>query len=339
MLGRLASEWFERPSGEEISLQDWLREEFDPDEDLAAAALQGLRDVVDRDDMPGPDEILNLHSQSRRYWLSLPFLAALHDRHQEAPSLLEKLTERQQRQALALHYCLPAWGHGRDWHHRLIQQRPEVAASVLLPFARAEIRSGRGHVAGLQELAHDPNHAKLAALVVLPLLRGFPVRGSVKQLPDLSRLLWAALQHGAREELRALVAKKLEASSMTDAVRATWLGAGLVADPQTHAGPLEEFVDGIELRAERLADFLWFGFIQGPKETAFKSTGGAHPTVRKSGHLQERPRRLSRPVPGAPGRLDRTPRVLPGTRSRRSAPAACNRRIPRGMEAGIATRH
>ncbi len=266
LLGRLASRWFERPSREEISLQDWLREELDHNEALAAAAFQGLQGVVDRDDMPGPDEILNLHSESRRHWLSLPFLATLHDRDQETPTFIDHLTTRQQRQALALHYCVPTmWGQPA-WYDRLIQQAPDVAASVLLPFARAEIRAGRNHVPGLSELAHDPHHAELARLVSLPLLRGFPVRSRTRQLPDLNRLLWAALKHGDREELCAIIAQKVAARSITPAQRVTWLGAGLVVDPQIYSEPLEAFVDGIEQRAKRLAEFLWFDFIQGPSE-------------------------------------------------------------------------
>lgn len=267
ILDRMAGGWFERSLSEEIPLRSWLAEEFDPHEDLATAALQGLRGVLDRDDMPDADEILNLRLKSRRHFLSFPFLAALRDHDLEMPTFVDDLTERQQRQALALHYCVgTGWGRRPAWYCRLIEQCPEVAASALLPFARAEIRAGRDHVAGLSELAHDPDHAKLARIVSLPLLRSFPVRGPTRQLPDLSRLLWAVLQHGDPEELRALVAKKLEARSMTAALRATWLGAALVVDPQTYAGPLEEFIGGNEKRARQAADFLWFEFLRPPQE-------------------------------------------------------------------------
>ena len=266
LLQRLAEKWFERSSGEEISLQDWLQEEFDPDEDLAAAALQGLRGVVDRDDVPDADEILNLRSKSGRYRLSFPFLAALRDHHMETPTFVDDLTELQQRQALALHYCV-ATGYGRRpaWYRRLIKQSPEVAASVLLPFARAEIQAGRDHVAGLWVLDHDRHHTELARLVSLPLLRGFPVRARARQLHDLRRLLWAALQHADGEELRVLIARKLAARSLTVGQKAMWLAAGLIADAETYAGPLEEFVDGNEQRARQLANFLWFEFLR-PRE-------------------------------------------------------------------------
>ncbi len=294
LLERLAGKWFKNAESAETTyeawlggeskprhpkepdqprpqLRDWLREEFDPDEDLATAALQGLRGVLDRADMPEPEEILRLHSESRLHRLSLPFLAALHDRHREAPGFVENLTERQRRQALAVHYCVPpVWGRRPAWRRALIRQHPEVAASVLLPFARAELRGGSNRgagvpVAGLEELAHDPDHAELAALVSLPLLRGFPVRGRATQLTDLNRLLWAALQYADGEELSAVVAAKLAARSMTVAQRVVWLGAAVIVDPHAYAGPLEEFVDGIEQRASRLAKFVWFDFTLKPK--------------------------------------------------------------------------
>ena len=266
ILERMAGEWFERSSSEEIPLRRWLVEELGPHEDLAAAALQGLRGVVDRHDMPDADEILNLRSKSRRHRLSFPFLAALRDHHMETPTFADDLTELQQRQALALHYCV-ATGYGRRpaWYRRLIQQSPEVAASVLLPFARAEIQAGRDHVAGLWVLNHDRHHTELARLVSLPLLRGFPVRARARQLHDLRRLLWAALQHADGEELRVLIARKLAARSLTVGQKAMWLAAGLIADAETYAGPLEEFVDGNEQRARQLANFLWFEFLR-PRE-------------------------------------------------------------------------
>lgn len=267
ILDRMAGGWFERSLSEEIPLRSWLAEEFDPHEDLATAALQGLRGVLDRHDMPDADEILNLRLKSRRHFLSFPFLAALRDHHLEMPAFVDDLTERQQRQALASHYCV-ATGYGRQpaWYRSLIEQRPEVAASVLLPFARAEIRAGRDHVAGLSLLDHDRRHAELARLVSLPVLRGFPVRARARQMHDLRRLLWAALQHADGDELRPLIEEKLAARSLTVAQRAMWLTAGLIADPGIYAGPLEEFIDGDEKRARQAADFLWFEFLRPPHE-------------------------------------------------------------------------
>lgn len=317
ILQRLAEGWFERGTtpvtygerlegsrSEEIPLQRWLVDEFDPHEDLAAAALQGLRGVPRRRDMPDADEILDLRSKSRRHRLSVPFLAALRDRHPEAAAFADELTERQQRQALALHYCVGASrGRRPAWYRRLVERRPEVAASVLLPFARAEIQAGRDHVAGLRMLHHDRPHAELARLVSLPLLRGFPVRARARQLHDLKRLLSAALRHADGEKLRALIASKLAARSLTVAQRALWLAAGLVADPENYAGPLEEFVDGNQQRASQVSDFLWFESIRPPHELPPRALEALIRQLGRAGVFDNHSRDSPDPSPGRLGSL------------------------------------
>ncbi|MYA17220.1 MAG: hypothetical protein F4Z28_10875 [Gammaproteobacteria bacterium] len=317
ILQRMAEGWFERGAttvtyeerlegsrSEEIPLQRWLAKEFDPHEDLAVAALQGLRGVPHRRDMPDADEIFNLRSKSRRHRLSVPFLVALQDRHQEAAMFVDELTERQQRQALALYYCVGAdWGRHPAWYRRLVQRRPEVAASVLLPFARAEIRAGRDHVAGLRMLHHDRDHAELARLVSLSLLRGFPVRAPARQLSDLKYLLWAALRHADEGELRALIAEKLAARSLTVAQRSVWLAAGLITNPETYAVLLEEFVDGNQQRARQLSDFLWFESLRPPDELSPRALEALIRQLGRTGvfdnHLQDSPD----PSPGRLGSL------------------------------------
>lgn len=312
-------EWLEGSRSEEIPLPRWLVEEFEPHDDLAAAALQGLRGVPRRRDMPDADEILNLRSKSRRHRLSVPFLAALHDQHPEAATFVHELNERQQRQALALHYCVGAsWGRRPAWYRRLVQRRPEVAASVLLPFARAELQARRDHVAGLQMLHRDRHHAELARLVSLPLLRGFPVRARARQLNDLKRLLWAALRHADGEKLRPLIARKLAARSLTVAQRSIWLAAGLVADPENYAGPLEEFVDGNQQRASQVSDFLWFESLRPPDEL---SPRALQALIRQLGRARVFDNHLQESPDPSPGRLGSLIELLAAAPEREAADA------------------
>ena len=256
LLNKLAWDWFQRGSGRSPSLLRWLRSEF-AEEDLATAAHQGLCGVTHRTDLPDVDEITRLHGESRMHYLSMPFLAALEEMARDDPASINDLTEEQQRRALASHFCVPTGGTHPGWYRRLVKENPDLAESVLLPFARAELRRGSEHVAGLYDLAHDPDHGELARLISLPLLRGFPVRCHARQLPNLIRLLWAALQHANQHELLELVDKKLAGKSMTVAQRVHWLAAGVVAGPDTHSTRLGEFIDGKELRARHLAHFLW----------------------------------------------------------------------------------
>ncbi|MCY3933288.1 MAG: AAA family ATPase [Acidobacteria bacterium] len=266
LLHDLAGEWLQQSSWKPTPLSEWLRAKFGEEEEVAVATLRSLLDVIDRDDLPDIDEILRLRRRSHVHYLALPYLVALEERDREQVSI-DSLSDDQLRLALVFHCCAPT---GRSfspkWYRQLLSNRTELVASVLLPLVRADIASGREHVSGLTQLVHDEDQAELARLVSAPLLRGFPVRCPARQLPNLNRLLWAALRHADREELLSIIHKKLAAKSMTTAQRVHWLAAGLVAAPQTYAEQLDRFVAGKELRAGQLADFLRFEELFRPEE-------------------------------------------------------------------------
>ena len=268
LLHELASAWFQGVAWSRRPLLECLRAKLGDEDDLATAAYEGLRGVIERDDLPEVNDLFRLRGESRAHWLAMPFLAALEERDREGTDSKD-LVEDKRRLALALHYCVPA---GRNfppkWYLRLVGKEPELVASVFLRFARAELRHSREHVAGFSELVHDQGHAELARLVALPLLRSFPVRCPARQLPDLIRLLWAALRHADRRALLELIQKKLSGRSMTIAQRAHWLATGLVAAPETFAEPLDRFVDGKELRGRQLVNFLTFEDLFRPEDAA-----------------------------------------------------------------------
>ena len=149
------------------------------------------------------------------------------------------------------HYlALPAW------YRRLLASRPRLVAEVLIRTATAEIRSRRIHVSGLYALAHDSNHADVARMASLPLLRAFPIRSAARQMTDLRYLLWSALRHADRGSFANLIERKLSRVSMDDAQRACWLTAGVLVSPKTWLRPLEEFAGKGERRVRHVAAFL-----------------------------------------------------------------------------------
>ena len=257
LLFHLAQRWFQR-SRSQVPLLEWLGEELGGERDLVEATASGLRGVSDRDDVPDADEILRLHGESRTHYLSTPFLVSLDERALANSRLVETMTRRQKRQACAFyHSALTKHDSHPNWYRELVEKYPQTVASVLLSFARTELQMGRENVSGLWDLTHDAGHAELARLVVPALLRGFPVRRRVRQLPNLTRLLWAARQHVDRDELIEILEKKLAAKSMIVNQRVHWLAAGVVTAPDAYTDRLAEFIDGKEPRARQLARFLW----------------------------------------------------------------------------------
>ena len=71
------------------------------------------------------------------------------------------------------------------------------------------MRTGADFVSGLHELLSD-DHAAVARLATLPLLKAFPVRCRESQLPILRILLGAALLRSELTQVLELIDRKLD---------------------------------------------------------------------------------------------------------------------------------
>ena len=228
-----------------------LRNLFGDDERLTEAALMGLRGTIYRADLPDVGEIIHLQDQQREHYLALPALVSLQEMECTAPEELSRLDTDLKRKALAFHYCT----RGLDepaWYRRLVESQPALVADLLIRSATPGIRNRREHVAGLSALAHDHQHARIARMASLTLLRAFPTRCAARQMTDLCYLIWSAIRHADPAALLDLIADKLSRASMDVAQRARWLAAGLILSPTTYREMAEEFAAGKERRVRHL---------------------------------------------------------------------------------------
>ena len=243
-----------------------LRNLFGDDEGLTQAALTGLRSAILRDDLPDLDEIVRLREQNHEHNLALPVLVSLEELNSPDPASFNKLARAvpdgldrldldRIRTALGFHYCTLGLSEP-GWFASILDSRPELVADVLIRTAAMEIRNGREHVPGLYDLACDPRHAEVARMASLPLLRGFTIRCAARQMTDLSRLLWSALQHADQDVLLDLIEHKLTRPSMDPAQRGRWLAAGLVLSPERYLQRSEEFATGSETHTRHLFAFF-----------------------------------------------------------------------------------
>ena len=228
------------------------------DERLTQAALAGIRGTLLRQDLPDVDEIIRLRGESREHYLALPALVSLAELESTTSDALDQLDASLALTALTFHFCTVG-PEEPEWYRRLLHSRPELVADALIRTATPELRNGREYVAGLNQLADDPNHAGVARRASLPLLRSFPIRCAAAQLTDLSYLLWSALRHVDPDPLLRLVQHKLSQESMDVAQRAHWLAAGLIRsqETETYIEPAKKFATGSESRTRHL--FALFG--------------------------------------------------------------------------------
>ena len=228
------------------------------DQCLTQAVLQGFRGMVDREDLPGYEEILDIRAEDRMPVAALPFLVGLAEIERTTPDSAAHLDDDRIREAIAFYcaYGTPLTDDQARWYQRLLVERPHLVAEVLVQLAAASFRKGREHVPKLWELAHDGAHAQVARYASLPLLRAFPTRCKLEQLRLLDQLLWAAIKYADGESLREVIEKKRSRASLNDAQRVHWLAAGFALEPETYQKELSNFVHGREKRVRQLAEFF-----------------------------------------------------------------------------------
>ena len=218
-------------------------------------ALTALRGVVGRSDVPEVDEIIGLRERDREHHLTLPFLTGLAEIERTVPDAPPRHDDRQMRTALAFLYC-SVYQKEPPWYRRLLISDPGQVAEVLIRCATSALRRGQAYVRGIETLARDDNHAHVAAIASLRILRSFPVRCKSRQLFDLNYLLWSALCHADRRSFTVLIERKLSRTSLNVAQRARWLAAGFVLSSESYADRLLEFARCGERRVRELAAFL-----------------------------------------------------------------------------------
>ena len=231
------------------------------DESLVDAVLSGFRKTIDRNDLPSDTKVIRLGIANRTHYLALPFMAGLEEMAKTAPSGEIDIDHRRLRLALAVHYTVPMWPAARHpadrpppWFAWTLSNRPEVAADVLVRSVLSKLRRGAESPAGIHELAHSPDHARVARLATMPLLRQFPVRCASGQLSSLNHLLLAARRYCDIDPLLALIDEKRADHRMSVAQRIHWLVAGLCITPESYVGRLESYAAGKERRIRFLAE-------------------------------------------------------------------------------------
>lgn len=209
------------------------------DSDLVNAVLQGLRNSINRSDIPSDDEVINLHCEKKRHFLAFPIIAGMIELTSNVPEYAIDLDDKKLRLLIALHYTEPYWRTPRDidtlsepnfrWFPKLLTNHPELVAMVLFKFVSAQFRRGKGGIEGLHELAYSEDHKQVAQLVSLRLLKTFPSRCRVSQLRDLRNLLLSALLlHSERGRFSELIEMKICRKSMNAGQRVFWLLAGML---------------------------------------------------------------------------------------------------------------
>ena len=238
--------------------EERIRNLFLGDEELSQVALDGLRRMARRTDLPTLDELVRLDEEGRVSFFVLPLLAAL----EEEERTLNQDRARLEGDALqrALGSFLYAKGYdGSDppWYRRALRSNPDDVADAFVKVYRSSIRRSSGVDRHLHALTRDESHGKAAQAALPRLLKSFPAKATVDQVFYLNYLIPAALEHVGGDELASIVHRKLESVSLRIGQRIRWLATGMLLGDPSLGEQLDRFLaDGSDARVREFAAFL-----------------------------------------------------------------------------------
>ena len=235
-----------------------VRSLFLGDEELSRVALDGLRRMARRTDLPTLDDLVRLDADGRISFFILPLLAALEEEERTANGGCARLRGEALQRALGSFFLAGGYdGSDPAWYRRALRSDPEVVADAFVKVYRSRIRGSSGVDRHLRALTRDESHGNVARAALPRLMKSFPAKATADQVFYLDHLIPAALKHVERDELASIARRKLQSASLRIGQRARWLATGLLlGDPQS-GEQLDHFLSGgSDARVRELAAFL-----------------------------------------------------------------------------------
>jgi len=213
--------------------------------EIAAAAMEGFRAVLYRDDIPSPNDIAETQLQNKTYNVGLPLLIGMSLLSTEAPHQLLSLPETTLKAAIVFHYV------ERDekeptWLKLIIGQCPELASEAFRDFWKPLFTAKREQIDGIYELEKKSEMEQIARSLALPILAKYPNC----PVSSLEHLLWAAVLHAERHELLELARTVLNRPGVARGQkRILWYGTAFLISPDEFSGRLRNFIESDKSRA------------------------------------------------------------------------------------------
>ena len=223
------------------------------DRSLVESAVQGLTGAIFRSGITDIDAALDLRRTRQILPVSFAVLAGMAELYRNEPERINQFDENQIRTAVTHFIVAGNANHLPEWYTRILRNWPETVADVRAIFAASDFKNDQGTIDSFWDLACDEEHAEIARIVSLRLLRDFPAHCSQKLIESLENLLLAAMQHADKVSFEKMIQAKCSSETMNDAQKARWFGAGLIASPESFIVQAEDFVRNSQGRTLDLA--------------------------------------------------------------------------------------
>lgn len=219
-------------------------------------ALSGLRQCLERTDLPSANSIIDLYLKGSRYHLATPCLAAIELRYAERPATAFDGLAPAQLETLVAFRLTNDYGNTPAWFTHLVLWQPALVGQVMQQLMSRELAAKREHVSGTYALAHDAQYATIAQNIAPALIRALPAKAAKKQLTTVRDFIACMLKRLPTATQLALIEEKLGLPNMDVAQRTYWLTAGLLVCQERYFEPLKAFLGSNQTRASHAFDLL-----------------------------------------------------------------------------------
>ncbi|AXE35564.1 NACHT domain-containing protein [Chromobacterium phragmitis] len=218
-----------RPAQVSESPLNVLTTELNGDEDLARLALHALRQTLERADLPGGDEWVQLRLQGQLHRCALACMAAARECYLDSAERFMALSEPTL-ELLVLQKLSGGYVSETPWHEALLRERPDIVSRAYLRYLTAMLPTGRP-MNGPRALLLDDKYAAVARLTVPVLFPSLP-----DSLPqegwDAVRDLWqAGVKHADTASQRQWLERQWESAQGGRRRQADLLAMALSLDP------------------------------------------------------------------------------------------------------------
>lgn len=224
---------------------------------LLPVALEGMKKVLNRTDLPEATAILQAGRELRMHPLDPACLIGAELVAREDPDPTkgwpDELIER-----LVAMWLTDGTGEVPTWYSSIVRSRVELVSQVFTQYVQGMLRHrAEGSITGLWALNSDEGSAELAKRSLPAILEAFPAKTNQAQLSHLNQsLLPAAIRHMDKHALLDILQTRLKLRSLDAPQRISWLVAGLSLDPEPMAKALIKFTGSSQTRAVQMANAL-----------------------------------------------------------------------------------
>lgn len=231
-------------------------------------ALSGLRQCLERTDLPSASRIIDLHLKGSSYRLATPCLAAIELRYAEQLATAFDGLAPAQLETLVAFRLTNDYGNQPAWFTHLVLWQPALVGQVMQQLMARELAAKREHISSTYALAHDAQYTAIAQSIAPALIQSLPAKAAKKQLATVRDFIACLLNRLPTATQLALIEEKLAAPKMDVAQHTYWLTTGLLVSPQRYFESLKAYLGSNQTRTSHAFDLLHSG---GPHDVSLNN--------------------------------------------------------------------